>query len=275
MPLAVAVHKIEITLRADLSGGDLRIHVADHQIRNAYVVADDLPNRFVGLSLVDDFDRLELQPLGIGVDRIDNAAASRRVCADVQMVRGRDREADQIVAIEHRHAERHVGTVRRPAIGIVVHDDVAGAEHVAAGRKPLADAADIAGDRTGLQWRRHLAFAQLPPFGVGQGGAEILRLADDARIAHAHKLVAHFDGDVLQRALDDGAGDRIDSRRRLRAAVGQARLVHRPPLQTFRMRLPAASLMALQPGGMTVVESFCSTMAGPANDFPTGKRWRR
>ena len=41
-------------------------------------------------------------------------------------------------------------------------------------------------------------------------------------------------------------------------------VVHRPSPATFRMRLPAASLIAVQPGGMTVVEFFCSTMAGPA-----------
>ena len=32
------------------------------------------------------------------------------------------------------------------------------------------------------------------------------------------------------------------------------------------------ALIALQPGGMTVVESFCSTMAGPAKTLPTGSR---
>ena len=62
-----------------------------------------------------DLDRLELQSFGIGVDRIDDAAAARRVRADVEVVRGRDREADQLAAVEHRHAERHVGAVRGAA----------------------------------------------------------------------------------------------------------------------------------------------------------------
>jgi hypothetical protein len=56
---------------------------------------------------------------------------------------------------------------------------------------------------------------------------EILGFADDARIAHAHELVAHLDRDVLQRALDHGAGDRIDPRRRLLLAVGAVNVVHR------------------------------------------------
>ena len=60
---AVAAHEIEVALRADLRGGDLRIHVADHQIRDADVVAHDVPDRIVAPALVDDLDRLELQAL--------------------------------------------------------------------------------------------------------------------------------------------------------------------------------------------------------------------
>ena len=228
---AVAAHEVEEALRADLRRGDLSIHVADNQVRDADVIAHHVPDRIVAPALVDDLDRLELQPFGVGVDRIDDAAASRRMRADVEMVRGGDREADQLAAVKHRHAERHVGAVRGAAVGIVVHDHVAGAEYVAARLEALADAADIAGDRPGLQRRRHLALAQLPSLGVGQRRAEILGFADDARIAHAHELVAHLDRDVLQRPLDDGAGDRIDARRRLLPAVGAVNVVHRHPLR--------------------------------------------
>ena len=41
------------------------------------------------------------------------------------------------------------------------------------------------------------------------------------------------------------------------------------------MRLPASSAWAVLPGGMTVVESRCSTTAGPENGSPTGRRSRR
>src|SRR5271169_294685 len=191
------------------------------------------------------------------------------------MVRRGDGEAEQLILVEYRHAERHVGTVRGATIGIVVHDHIAGTQHVAAGCEPSADAADVTGDGARLQRRAHLAFAQLPSLGIRQRRAEILGFADDARIAHAHELVAHLDRDVLQRSLDDGAGDRIDARRRLLPAVGAVYVVHRASPATLRMRLPAASLVAVQPGGMTVVESFCSTMAGPAKVSPTGRRWRR
>src|SRR4029078_6155436 len=82
--------------------------------------------------------------------------------------------------------------------------------------------------------RAHLAFAQLPTLGVGERRAEILGFADDARIAHAHELVAHLDRDVFQGALDDGAGDRIDTRCRLLATVRAVNIVH------FRTSPPAS-----------------------------------
>ena len=43
-------------------------------------------------------------------------------------------------------------------------------------------------------------------------------------------------------------------------------------LAIFIMRLPAASTDRAQPGGTTVVLSFCSMIAGPANGSPTGSR---
>ena len=49
-------------------------------------------------------------------------------------------------------------------------------------------------------------------------------------------------------------------------------VVHQASPSNVRIRLPAASLIADQRGGMTVVLSFCSTIAGPAKVSPTGSR---
>ena len=106
-----------------------------------------------------------------------------------------------------------------------------------------------------------LAFAELAALGIGQRGAEILRLADDRGIAHPHELVAHLDGDVLQRALDDRGGDRVDARLGDGVAVACLLIVASPSVM---MRLPAASATSGQPGGTTVVVSVCRTIAGPA-----------
>ena len=56
---------------------------------------------------------------------------SRRMRPDVEMMRGRDREADELPAAKNRHAERHIGAVRSAAVRVVMHDHVAGAENVA------------------------------------------------------------------------------------------------------------------------------------------------
>ena len=110
--LALVIARANSVLRS----GDLSVHAADDQIGDADVVAHHVPDRIVAPTLVDDLDRLELQSLGIGVDRIDDAAAPRSMRANVEMVRRGDREADQIAAVEDRHAERHVGAVRGAAI---------------------------------------------------------------------------------------------------------------------------------------------------------------
>ena len=60
---------------------------------------------------VVDLDRLELQALGIGVDGIDDAAAAGRERADIEMVRGGDRKADELAREEHRHREGDIGAV--------------------------------------------------------------------------------------------------------------------------------------------------------------------
>ena len=191
--------------------------------------------------------------------------------ADIQVVRGGHRPADQAVVQEDRHREGDVRPVAAAGIGVVVHDHVAGADLLAAQREIFPDAADIAGDRAGLQRRRLLRLGQLVVVGVDQRGAEILRFPDDRGIGHAHELVAHLDGDVLQRALQDAGGHRVDPRGR----PGRFRLdVHVAP-PTLMIRLPLASAVTVQSGGTTVVESVCRTIAGPANVSPTGSRSRR
>ena len=63
------------------------------------------------------------------------------------MVGGGRGEGDQPSSDEDRNDEGHVGSMTGPGIGVVVHDDVARPDRVAAlGEQPLY-AADIAGDR--------------------------------------------------------------------------------------------------------------------------------
>jgi hypothetical protein len=91
----VALDQLGHALGADPRRRDLGIHVADHEVRRADVVAHDLPYHVVSYATVVDLDRLELEPLGIGVDRLDDAARAGRQRADIEMVRRRGGEADQ------------------------------------------------------------------------------------------------------------------------------------------------------------------------------------
>ena len=71
---------------------------------------------------------------------------------------------------------------------------------------------DVARDRARLERRRLRRLAELAALGVAEDAAEVLRLADDRGVGHAGQLVAHLDRDRVERAGDDGRGDRVDSR---------------------------------------------------------------
>ena len=74
-----------------------------------------------------------------------------------------------------------------------------------------------------------------------------------------------FDANCIFTPLPERAPSRC---RYHRAAAG----VHRSPLSR---RLPLSSTMPRQPGSTSVVVSFCSTIAGPANVRPGGIAARR
>ena len=92
---------------------------------------------------------------------------------------GRDRESDQPILEEDRNREGDVGAMRRTAIGIVVHDDIAGQDLLAPRLQRLPDTADVARDRARLERRRELALAELLPISIGESRTEILRFPDD------------------------------------------------------------------------------------------------
>ena len=142
----VLSHQLHVALGANARGLDLRLHVADHKLRGANVVHQDLPDLIDTSPGVIDFDRLELQAFRIGVDGIDDAAGSRSERPDVEVMGGRHGEADQGVIEKDRHAERHVGPMARPAIGIIVHDHVAWTDRGSAALHRCDDVLHIARD---------------------------------------------------------------------------------------------------------------------------------
>ena len=129
----------------------LRLHIADNQFRRADIGAQDVPDRVNSPPRVIDLDRLELQPFGIGIDRIDNPAGSRRKRSDIKVMRGCDRPADQHALMEHRHRKGHIRAVACPAVRVIVHDDIAIGQCLTPRVQRGQDVAHIAGDRAGLQ----------------------------------------------------------------------------------------------------------------------------
>ena len=206
----VALDEREVALGTDPAGRDLRLHVADHHVRRADVVAHHVPERLVRNAPVVGLERLELEALGIGVHRIDDAAAARAERADIEMMRGGDGVADQRAVAEDRHDEGHVRPVARAVIGGVVDDDVALMEGLAALLENLVHPLHVARDRPRLERRRVHRFTELTAVAVDDRRPEILGFADDRGIRHAHELPAHLDRDALQRALDHAGGDGVD-----------------------------------------------------------------
>src|SRR2546423_15706457 len=93
-----------------------------------------------------------------------------------------------------------------------MHDDITGSPGIAPRGEPLEHPTDIAWDRTGVQGRALFGFAQLLPLYVHQRRPEILGLADDTRVCHAHQVIAHLHRDLLQRAKDHTRGHWVDRR---------------------------------------------------------------
>src|SRR5579875_453012 len=92
-----------------------------------------------------------------------------------------------------------------------------------------------------------------PTVGIEQPRRAILRLAQYRRVAAVVQRVLHRGADFGESAQDDLRADRIDFHR------------HAPVSTT---NVPERSTVARWPGQMTLVESNCSTIAGPTSSSP-------
>ncbi len=185
--------------------------IAEYQLGDADVVADEAPNRIVAAALVENLEGTQYEAFRIRVRAHDHTDASGLARTDVQVMRRGYRKADQLTGVKYGQTESDVGAVRCTIIGIVVHDNVARLEGVAATLEFFDDSSDITRYRTRLQRRALRAFAKLTAGGIADRCAEILGFSNDAGVGHAHELVAHFDGNVLERTLNDAGRHRVDS----------------------------------------------------------------
>ena len=122
----VALDEFDITLRTDATGCDLSLHIANYKIRDANIIAQQLPHRGVPVALLKHLDRLELQTLGIGIKRLNNAGAARCLTANIEMVGRGNGKTDELIPIENRHPKPDIRAMAGTAIRVVMHDDVAG-----------------------------------------------------------------------------------------------------------------------------------------------------
>ena len=149
--------------------------------------------------------------------------------------------------------EGHVRDMRQTTvIGMVGHEDVAISNAIAIGPKDVSDQMPVDG-----RVEKHRRRGDKPSVAVHDDATEVTRFPDDRRIAGAVKMIVHLIGEAGDLVAQDLDRDRVD-------AHGLA----------SRIRLRAPSTRAVQPGGITVVASNCSTMAGPGIDAPTANRSR-
>src|SRR5581483_7166944 len=175
------------------------------------------------------------------------------------------------------HRDRDVGRVRRAEERVVVDDHVALLELA---REAPEEAADVPGQRADVH-RRRVRLAQFAPLRVEDPGAEVLGLADDRRVAHPEEDAGHLLRDRVERSAEDAERNWIDFYSR---PFGGARrtadlVVHHAHLATTsssavagtaaaRTRFPKRSTRADMAGGITVVESYWWTIAGPSSVLP-------
>ena len=235
--------ELEEAIGADPARGNLRLHVADDELGSTDVVPQQAPDPLVTPALLLDLDRVELQAFGVRVGRVDDAAGAGRERAEIEVVRGRGRERHQLAAVEDGYDERHVGPVRRAVVRMVVDDHVAGAPLLAELGEAAVDAPYVARYRARLERRRLARLAELARLVIHDRAAEVLRLADDGRVGHASQLVAHLDGDRVERTAYDCRGDCVDA---------GSRRAHRA---WDRTSTPASPVVPAQAGGTSTVVS--------------------
>jgi hypothetical protein len=200
---AVALHEPQEAVAPEPAGGEHRVHVAavhrlgadvveEHPVEVLVQHASPVPPQAV-VEL-----RLRVDVEGVGVD-------ARVGAADVEHVRRHGREPEQLALVEDRDGDGDVGRVRRAEVGMVVDDHVALLDLVA---ETVEEPPDVPGQRADVH-RRRVGLAQLAALGVEDPRTEVLRLADDRRVAHAEEHARHLLRDRVVRAAEHPQGDGI------------------------------------------------------------------
>src|SRR5205823_1776598 len=200
--------------------------------------------------------------------------------ADVEHVRRHGREPEQLAVVEDRHGDRDVGRVRGAEVRMVVHDHVTVLELAV---EPLEEATDVPRQRADVH-RRRVGLAELAALRVEDAGTEVLGLTDDRGVAHPEEDARHLLRDRMESAAEHAQSDRVDldplALRGARLApnfvggnahadTSAASLAISAVCAEMAMTMfPKRSMRADSSGGITVVESYWLTIAGPSSTLP-------
>ncbi len=180
------------------AGRHLGAEVAERHARDPHVRLDQLVHLLDRLALGVEPQPRHAEALLEDL-RVVARARARQAPADVAVVRGRDREADQRVVEVHGLDDEDVLQVHAPVEGVVHDEHVAGADAVAVVAEQRVhrrrDRAEMEGDADGL--RDRLAA------GVAERGREVHPVAHDGRVRGADDRRRHLVGDRLEGVRDD------------------------------------------------------------------------
>ena len=278
---AVALDEAEEPLLPELAGGEHRVHVAAVHRLGPDVVEDHPVEVLVQRPALVPAQRVVHLRLGVDVERV--RVDPGEGTADVEHVRSHGRVAEQLALVEDRHRDRDVRRVRGAEVRVVVDDHVAVLDLAV---EPVQEAADVPGQRADVH-RRRVRLAQLASLGVEDPGAEVLGLADDRRVAHPEEHARHLLGDRVERAAEDAQRDRVDldalpggrpgpaadlvlgdAHNTSLTVPGTVRSSASATTSVPMTMFPKRSIRAVSPGGITVVESYWLTIAGPSSRLP-------
>jgi len=195
-------------------------------------------------AFADELDGRNLQPFGEdrGVERADRAGHTP---TDIGAVHERPAVRNDLAVHEIRLDHLHIGQVSGQTVGgerIVGDDHVAGTQ-----RLPVADPLDCRGDAQADEARdpHRVRVGDEGAVAVGDGAGEVRGLLDVQAARGALQGQAHLLGERAQSGAEDL---QIDSRSHSVSSLvnSRSRLVRR---------------VAVQPGGATIVVSWCSMIA--------------
>ena len=240
---------------ADIHAGDLRVQIAPVLLRHANVARDQPHEIVVHHAVPHQPHRRDAQAFLVDLRQAARERGRHRA-ADIGVVDVVADEGDELAVEENGLPHMHVGRMGRDiaCIGVAGDADIALAiveerddAAIIEARVPGRAEGERGGDGQAGR-RQHLA-------------GEILRLLDESAVRGAHQRPAH--------AFSRGravVGENLK--------VGAVELRHATPAVAMR-RLAYSSTRTLMPGGTTVVQSSCATMAGPAKVRPAFNSARR